>query len=51
MSQPDNEIKTLSDALILEIINAVGLPKTEVYQSGSLTCCSTKPPGGWPRSA
>jgi hypothetical protein len=27
MSQPDTEIKTLNDALILEIINAVGLPK------------------------
>jgi hypothetical protein len=26
---PDTEIRTLSDALILEIINAIGLPKTE----------------------
>jgi hypothetical protein len=29
MSQPDAEIRTLSDALILEIVNAIGLPKTE----------------------
>jgi hypothetical protein len=28
MSQPDTEIKALNNALILEIINAVGLPKT-----------------------
>lgn len=28
MRQPDSEIKALSDALILEIINAIGLPKT-----------------------
>jgi len=29
MSLPDAEIKALSDALILEIVNAIGLPKTE----------------------
>lgn len=32
MSQPDAEIKALSDALILEIVNAIGLPKTASTQ-------------------
>ena len=30
MSQPDTEIKALSNTLILEIINAIGLPKTAI---------------------
>jgi len=32
MSQPDAEIKALRDALILEIVNAIGLPKTASTQ-------------------